>query len=70
MSGLARDCIVVTVCDAHPLHLSWLGSINGNPVVPLGVEDFGQTGDLPDLYDHFMMDSAAIVAAHGRLKRN
>ncbi len=70
MSGLPRDCVVVTVCDGHPLNLSWLGSINGNPVVPLGVEAFGQTGDLPDLYEHFMMDSAAIVAAHGRLKRN
>jgi pyruvate dehydrogenase complex dehydrogenase (E1) component len=38
--------------------------------VPLGVETFGQTGDLPDLYEHFMIDSAAIVAAYGRLKRN
>lgn len=69
MNQLARDCLVVTVCDGHPLNLSWLGSINGNPVVPLGVEAFGQTGDLLDLYEHFKMDSAAIVAAHGRLKR-
>ncbi|MEZ5758190.1 MAG: hypothetical protein R3D86_08215 [Emcibacteraceae bacterium] len=70
MSNLARDCVVVSVCDGHPLNLSWLGSIHGNPVVPLGVEAFGQTGDLPDLYEHFMIDSAAIVAAYGRLKRN
>jgi pyruvate dehydrogenase E1 component len=69
MGELARDCTVVSVCDGHPLNLSWLGSIHGNPVVPLGVEAFGQTGDLPDLYEHFMIDSAAIVAAHGRLKR-
>ena len=69
MGELARDCEVVTVCDGHPLNLSWLGSIHGNPVVPLGVEAFGQTGDLPDLYEHYKMDSAAIVAAHGRLKR-
>ncbi len=70
MGQLARDCVVVSVCDGHPLNLSWLGSIRGNPVVPLGVEAFGQTGDLPDLYEYFMMDSAAIVAAHGRLKRH
>ncbi len=69
MGELARDCTVVSVCDGHPLNLSWLGSIHGNPVVPLGVEAFGQTGDLPDLYEHFMIDSAAIVAAHGRFKR-
>ena len=70
MGDLARDCLVVSVCDGHPLNLSWLGSIHGNPVVPLGVETFGQTGDLPDLYEHFMIDSAAIVAAYGRLKRH
>ena len=69
MGQLARDCVVVTVCDGHPLNLSWLGSIHGNPVVPLGVEAFGQTGDLPDLYEYFKIDSAAIVAAYGRLKR-
>lgn len=69
MGQLARDCEIVTVCDAHPLSLSWIGSIQGNPVVPLGVEAFGQTGDLPDLYEHFMLDSAAIVAANGRLER-
>ncbi len=70
MGQLARDCLVVTVCDGHPLNLSWLGSIHGNPVVPLGVDAFGQTGDLIDLYEYFMMDSAAIVSAHGRLKRH
>lgn len=69
MSMLARDCEIVTVCDGHPLTLSWIGSIQGNPVVPLGVAAFGQTGDLPDLYEHFKIDSAAIVAAHGRLER-
>lgn len=47
MNELPRDCVVVSVCDGHPLNLSWLGSIHGNPVVPLGVEAFGQTGDLP-----------------------
>ncbi|MBV1900379.1 MAG: hypothetical protein KUG56_01775 [Kordiimonadaceae bacterium] len=69
MSMLGRDCEIVTVCDAHPLTLSWIGSIRGNPVVPLGVETFGQTGDLPDLFEHFKLDSTAIVAAHGKLAR-
>ncbi|WP_417318791.1 1-deoxy-D-xylulose-5-phosphate synthase N-terminal domain-containing protein [Emcibacter sp.] len=69
LSQLARDVEIVTVCDAHPLNLSWIGCIRGNPVVPLGVEGFGQCGDLPDLYEYFRLDSAAIVAAHGRLER-
>ncbi len=66
---LPRDCDIVTVCDGHPLNLSWLASIQGNPVVPLGVEAFGQTGDLLDLYEHFKIDAAAIVAAHGHMRR-
>ena len=69
LSQLARDVEIVTVCDSHPLNLSWIGSIRGNPVVPLGVEGFGQCGDLPDLYEYFRLDSAAIVAAYGRLER-
>jgi pyruvate dehydrogenase E1 component len=29
----------------------------------LGVEHFGQTGSIPDLYRHYGIDAAAIVAA-------
>jgi len=32
-------------------------------VRPLGVEHFGQTGSLPDLYRHYGIDANAIVAA-------
>jgi pyruvate dehydrogenase E1 component len=32
-------------------------------VRPLGVEHFGQTGSLPDLYRHYGIDAEAIVAA-------
>ncbi len=35
---------------------------------PLGVEHFGQTGTLPDLYRHYGIDANAIVAA-GRSPR-
>ena len=28
----------------------WLGSVRGQRIVPLGIEAFGQSGDIPDLY--------------------
>ncbi len=43
--------------------LSWLGAVQGNPIQALGVERFGQSADLPDLYRLHGIDAAAIVAA-------
>ena len=52
---------LVTVQDGHPASLSWIGSATGRKVYPLGVADFGQSGDLPDLYRTYRIDSDAIV---------
>jgi pyruvate dehydrogenase E1 component len=54
---------IVTVCDAHPATLGWLGSVHGHRTRALGVEHFGQTGSLADLYRHYGIDANAIVAA-------
>lgn len=56
-------CLMITVIDGHPTTLSWLGSVSGHRTVPLGVEHFGQTGSVADLYRHFGIDADAIVAA-------
>jgi pyruvate dehydrogenase E1 component len=66
-AGLPRECRLVTVIDGHPLTLSWLGSVAGHKTIPLGVEHFGQTGTIGDLYAHFGIDCAAIVRAVGEL---
>ena len=63
---LSRDARLVTVLDGHPLALSWLGSVRGHRVVPLGIESFGQSGDIPDLYRAYKLDSAAIIDAVAR----
>ena len=52
--------------DGHPLALSWLGSVRGHRVVPLGIEAFGQSGDIPDLYRAYKLDAAAIIDAVAR----
>ena len=56
-------CGIVTVPDGHPATLSWLGGVHGHRVRGLGVEHFGQTGSLPDLYRHYGIDANAIIAA-------
>lgn len=53
---------LVVVMDGHPLTLSWIGSVCGHCVLPLGVQDFGQAGDIPDLYRHYGIDTQAIVS--------
>lgn len=61
MGDLPAHCTIVTVIDGHPTTLSWLGSVAGHRTVPLGVEHFGQTGRIADLYRHFGIDTQAIV---------
>jgi len=43
--------------------LSWLGDVRGQRIAPLGVAQFGQSGDIPDLYAAYGIDSDAIFAA-------
>ncbi len=57
----------VTVLDGHPAGLSWLGAVYGHRVHPLGVEHFGQTGTVADLYRHYGIDAASIRTAAERI---
>jgi len=61
MQGLPPHCRLVTVIDGHPATLSWLGSVAGHRTIPLGVEHFGQTGTIGDLYRHFGIDAESIL---------
>jgi pyruvate dehydrogenase E1 component len=72
---LSRDCGMVTVVDGHPATLAWLGGVRGQRVTSLGVEHFGQTGTIGDLYRHHGIDANAILhaaqgLAPGRPMRN
>ena len=62
-AGLPRHCGIVSVLDGHPATLAWLGAVHGHRVRPLGVEHFGQTGSIEDLYRHYGIDAHAIIAA-------
>jgi pyruvate dehydrogenase E1 component len=63
LAAVPKDAGIVTVIDGHPATLAWLGAVQGHRVRSLGVEHFGQTGTIADLYRHFGIDTPAIVAA-------
>ncbi|WP_377807679.1 transketolase [Azospirillum sp. A29] len=63
LEGLPPHCALVTVVDGHPTTLGWLGSVAGHRTGALGVEHFGQTGTVADLYRHYGIDAHGIVAA-------
>lgn len=62
-ADLPPHCGIVTVLDGHPATLAWLGAVSGHRVRPLGVEHFGQTGTIAELYRYYGIDANAIVAA-------
>jgi pyruvate dehydrogenase E1 component len=63
LADVPTHCGIVTVLDGHPATLAWLGAVNGHRTRALGVEHFGQTGSLADLYRHYGIDANSIVAA-------
>jgi pyruvate dehydrogenase E1 component len=63
LAPLPRDCGIVTVIDGHPAALGWLGSVRGHRMEALGVEHFGQTGTIDELYRHYGIDANAIIDA-------
>jgi pyruvate dehydrogenase E1 component len=67
LADAPSHCGIVSVLDGHPATLAWLGAVHGHRSRPLGVEHFGQTGSIPDLYRHYGIDANAIVAAAAAL---
>jgi pyruvate dehydrogenase E1 component len=65
-----RRVPIVTVHDAASHHLAWLGSVFGARTVPVGVDEFGQSGSIAELYGRFdllpeQVVNAALVALDG-----
>jgi pyruvate dehydrogenase E1 component len=62
-----RRAPIITVHDAASHSLAWLGSVFGQRVLPVGVDEFGQSGSIAELYDAFgflpdQLANAALVA--------
>ena len=63
LAQVPSHCGLVTVIDGHPATLAWLGSVHGHRTRSLGVEHFGQSGTIEDLYRHYCIDAHAIARA-------
>jgi pyruvate dehydrogenase E1 component len=69
MEPLAANARLVTVIDGHPASLAWLGGVRGHAVSPLGVREFGQSGDTIDIYRHYDINEDAIERAASRFDK-
>ena len=58
-----RAAPMVTVLDGDPNALAFLASVNTVPLTPLGVTQFGQSGDLEDVYRHHGIDAETVIGA-------
>ncbi len=57
----SRHAPILTVHDAAPHALAWVGSVFGQPTYALGVTGFGQSGYRADLYRYFEIDTESII---------
>ena len=62
-AGVDEPNALVTVLDGASHALAFLGGVFGAPVVPLGVDRFGQSGLRADLYREEVVDAESIVNA-------
>src|SRR4051794_30775766 len=53
---------IVTLLDGHPHTLAFLGAL-APAIACLGVQQFGQSGDIGELYEHHQIDAESVVGA-------
>ena len=57
--GMERKLFFYIMTPA--MTLSWISGVFGHNLIPLGVNDFGQTGTSADLYEKHNIDSNSII---------
>lgn len=63
LAQVPRNCAILTMLDGHPATLAWLGAVRGHVSRSLGVEHFGQSGTIAELYRHHGLDAQAVLRA-------
>ena len=61
LSQIDLSAPIMTIIDGHSSSLSWIGSVKGQKIIPLGVNNFGQSGDLNEIYEISEIDLNSIV---------
>ena len=67
LAPLAPGAGIVTILDGHPAALDWMGGVRGHRIAALGVDRFGQGGDIPTLYAEYGLDEASVLDACAEL---
>ena len=62
-SQIGSNVRIVTVTDGHPSVLTWLGAVAGHRVFGLGVDRYGESGTLSELYKAYRLDKNSILSA-------
>ena len=65
-----RDSVIISINDAHSSTLTWIGGAVGKKIISLGVDEFGQSGNLKDLYENYSLNADAIVDACAQVLTN
>ena len=56
-----RSTALITIIDGHSSSLAWIGSVLGHKVYPMGLNKFGQSGDLDEIYKYTNIDFKSII---------
>ena len=59
--NIGTNTPIITIIDGHSSALSWIGSVKGQKVIPMGVNNFGKSGDLKEVYEFNEIDLNSIV---------
>jgi len=63
LSAIGSSVRIVTITDGHPSVLTWLGAVAGHRVCGLGVDRYGESGTLTELYQAYRLDAQSILSA-------
>ena len=63
LAKVPQNCALVSVIDGHPATLGWIGAVKGHRARSLGVDTFGQSGSIAELYKTHGIDTRSILKA-------
>ena len=63
LAPLSPSAAIVTVHDGHPAALGWLGSVRGHRCQALGVDRFGQAGNIASHFKEYGIDTETVIDA-------
>ena len=67
LENISKQTPIITIIDGHSSSLSWIGAVRGHKVFPLGVNKFGQSGDLKEVYEDTNIDFKSIIDSIARI---